>query len=40
MQPRRLVAFDGRMFPSRHNAPDRFRDYVRMNQTLYFQGHD
>lgn len=40
MKPNRLVIFDGRMFHSQHIAPDRFRDFFRMNQILYFQGHD
>jgi hypothetical protein len=40
MKPNRLVIFDGRMFHSQHIAPGQFRDYFRMNQILYFQGHD
>jgi hypothetical protein len=40
MKPNRLVIFDGRMFHSQHIAPHQFRDYFRMNQILYFQGHD
>lgn len=40
MKPNRLVIFDGRVFHSQHIAPGRFRDYFRMNQILYFQGHD
>lgn len=40
MKPNRLVIFDGRTFHSQHIAPDQFRDYFRMNQILYFQGHD
>lgn len=40
MKPNRLVIFDGRIFHSQHIAPTRFRDYFRMNQVLYLQGHD
>jgi hypothetical protein len=40
MKPNRLVIFDGRVFHSQHIAPDQFRDFFRMNQILYFQGHD
>ena len=40
MKPNRLVIFDGRMFHSQHIAPEQFRDRFRMNQILYFQGHD
>jgi hypothetical protein len=40
MKPNRLVIFDGRMFHSQHIATNQFRDYFRMNQILYFQGHD
>jgi hypothetical protein len=40
MKPNRLVIFDGRMFHSQYIAPSQFRDYFRMNQILYFQGHD
>ena len=40
MKPNRLVIFDGRMFHSQHIAPAQFREYFRMNQILYFQGHD
>ncbi len=40
MKPNRLVIFDGRMFHSQHIAQGQFRDYFRMNQILYFQGHD
>lgn len=40
MQPNRLAIFDGRMSHSQHIAPTQFRDYFRMNQILYLQGHD
>ncbi len=40
MKPNRLVIFDGRMFHSQHIAPGQFTDCFRMNQILYFQGHD
>lgn len=40
MKPNRLVIFDGRVFHSQHIADGHFRDYFRMNQILYFQGHD
>jgi hypothetical protein len=40
MKPNRLVIFDGRVFHSQHIAPGQFREYFRMNQILYFQGHD
>jgi len=40
MKPNRLVIFDGRMFHSRHIAQAQFRDYFRMNQILYLEGHD
>ncbi len=40
MRPNRLVIFDGRMPHSQHIQPDKFRDYYRINQILYFKGHD
>lgn len=40
MKPNRLVIFDGRMFHSQHIQPGAFNDGFRMNQILYFQGHD
>jgi hypothetical protein len=40
MKPNRLVIFDGRMFHSQHIAQTQFRDFFRMNQILYLQGHD
>lgn len=40
MKPNRLAIFDGRMFHSQHIAPGEFQEYLRMNQILYFQGHD
>ena len=40
MKPNRLVIFDGRMFHSQHIAQNQFQDYFRINQILYFQGHD
>lgn len=40
MKPNRLAIFDGRVFHSQHIAQSQFRDYIRMNQILYFQGHD
>lgn len=40
MRPNRLVIFDGRMPHSQYIEPGQFRDYFRMNQILYFQGHD
>lgn len=40
MKPNRLVIFDGRMFHSQHIATGQFQDCFRMNQILYFQGHD
>ncbi len=40
MKPNRLVIFDGRMFHSQHIQKDQFQEYFRINQILYFQGHD
>ncbi|GKS56864.1 hypothetical protein YTPLAS18_03910 [Nitrospira sp.] len=40
MKPNRLVIFDGRVFHSQHIAPGQFSEFFRMNQILYFQGHD
>ncbi|MDA2911618.1 DUF6445 family protein [Nitrospiraceae bacterium AH_259_D15_M11_P09] len=40
MRPNRLVIFDGRMPHSQHIQPDQFRDFYRINQILYFKGHD
>ena len=40
MKPNRLVIFDGRMPHSQHLQPDQYRDYYRINQILYFKGHD
>lgn len=40
MKPNRLVIFDGRMFHSQHINAGQFQDSFRMNQILYFQGHD
>lgn len=40
MRPNRLVIFDGRVFHSQHIRPDQYVDYYRINQILYFQGHD
>ena len=40
MKPNRLVIFDGRMPHSQHIKQGEYRDYYRINQILYFQGHD
>lgn len=40
MKPNRLVIFDGRMFHSQHILPGQFQDFFRINQILYFRGHD
>lgn len=40
MKPNRLVIFDGRMFHSQHILPEQYRDTFRINQIMYFQGHD
>ncbi len=40
MHPNRLVILDGRMPHSQHIQPDQFRDFYRINQILYFKGHD
>ncbi|MEE9231330.1 MAG: DUF6445 family protein [Acidobacteriota bacterium] len=40
MRPNRLVIFDGRMPHSQHIQPDQFREYYRINQVMYFKGHD
>lgn len=40
MKPNRLVIFDGRMPHSQHIAPGQYQDLFRINQILYFQGHD
>ena len=40
MKPNRLVIFDGRMPHSQHLSVQDYRDYYRINQILYFKGHD
>ncbi len=40
MKSNRLVIFDGRMPHSQHITKDQFQDCFRINQILYFQGHD
>lgn len=40
MRPNRLVIFDGRMPHSQHIQPEQFRDFYRINQIMYFKGHD
>ncbi len=40
MKPNRLVIFDGRMPHSQHIQSDQYRDYYRINQIMYFKGHD
>ncbi len=40
MKPNRLVIFDGRMPHSQHIGPDQYREYYRINQSVYFKGHD
>jgi hypothetical protein len=40
MKPNRLVIFDGRMPHSQHITADQYREYYRINQILYFKGHD
>lgn len=40
MKPNRLVIFDGRMPHSQFIDHGQFQDYFRINQILYFQGHD
>lgn len=40
MRPNRLVIFDGRMPHSQHIMPEQFRDFYRINQIMYFKGHD
>ncbi len=40
MRSNRLVIFDGRMPHSQHIKPDQFKEHYRINQVLYFKGHD
>jgi uncharacterized protein DUF6445 len=40
MRPNRLVIFDGRMPHSQHIKPDQYIDFYRINQVMYFRGHD
>ncbi len=40
MKPNRLVIFDGRMPHSQHIKANEYREFYRINQILYFKGHD